>query len=377
MRSYDVLVAGYTCVDVIPNFKSRMSFTDISKLLAPGKLIEIDGLHFVLGGLVPNVGLAMKKFAKKVFLNGLVGDDAIGTIAKQLLGKCGISEGIKTIESAETASSIVIAPPGCDRIFLESPGCNRIFDSSHLHFDVVSQCRLYHFGYPPLLRQFFLNGGRELVRMFANVQQMGVTTSLDFSLLDPESESGRINWLEIFQRTLPFTDIFVPSLQEVLQIMMPGKCAGMQAPPDNISAFNETTVNLIREIGGRIIGCGVKILLIKAGTSGAFLLTGDTSSIGDKLGLNLRREDWNYQAIWCGAYPVDRSKVLNASGAGDTAAAAFLSAILDGESPELALKYAAVAGRNKLYCHSPYHDLSNWETMTEEIKSEPNEIIHF
>ena len=43
---------------------------------------------------------------------------------------------------------------------------------------------------------------------------MGVVTSLDFSLPDPESESGKINWPEIMKKLLPFTDIFVPSLEE-------------------------------------------------------------------------------------------------------------------------------------------------------------------
>ena len=63
------------------------------------------------------------------------------------------------------------------------------------------------------------------------------------------------------------------------------------------------------------------------------------------------------------------SKIKNSSGAGDTAVAAFLSAILDGEDPESALKYAAMAGRNNLYCKNIYDDLSDWEEMTEEIKS--------
>ncbi|MCE5345339.1 MAG: carbohydrate kinase family protein [Bacteroidales bacterium] len=377
MEKYDAVIAGYTCVDMIPDFKNIGSLDSLSDLLKPGKLIEIGDLHFVLGGVVPNTGLAMKKFNKRVFLNGLIGDDFIGKIAKEWLGNYGVSEGVTTTKEAGSAFSIVIAPPGVDRIFLESPGCNQIFDSSYINFDVIAQSRLFHFGYPPLLKQFFLNGGSQLSQMFSKVQQMNVLTSLDFSLPDPESESGKVNWPEIMQKTLPFIDIFVPSLEEVFQIMQPGEYDQILSSPVSTDIIDQVLVNSIRKIGKQIIDCGVKILLIKAGTRGAYLLTGDVSSISERLGFDLQKKNWNCREFWCNAYPADNLKIVNASGAGDTAIAAFLSTILDGESPDLALKYAALAGRNSLYCHNIYRDLSDWQTMAKEIKSETNEIIFF
>ena len=138
----------------------------------------------------------MKKFNKNVFLNGLVGDDFIGKIAIEWLDKYNLSEGIRITDKAGTAFSIVIAPPGIDRIFLESPGCNQIFDTSFINFDAISQSRLFHFGYPPLLKQFYQDNGSQLVDLFSKIQKMGVVTSLDFSLPDTESESGKIDWPE-------------------------------------------------------------------------------------------------------------------------------------------------------------------------------------
>ncbi len=190
MKKYDAIIAGYTCVDLIPDFKKSQPVIGLSNLFIPGKLIEIDGISFVLGGAVPNTGLAMKKFNKNVFLNGLVGDDFIGKIAIEWLDEYNLSEGIRTTGKAGTAFSIVIAPPGIDRIFLESPGCNQIFGISYINFDAISESRLFHFGYPPLLKQFYQNDGSELVDLFSRIQSMGVVTSLDFSLPDPESESG-------------------------------------------------------------------------------------------------------------------------------------------------------------------------------------------
>ena len=52
MKKYDAVIAGYTCVDLIPDFKKTESVTSFSNLFKPGKLIEIDGINFVLGGVV-------------------------------------------------------------------------------------------------------------------------------------------------------------------------------------------------------------------------------------------------------------------------------------------------------------------------------------
>jgi sugar/nucleoside kinase (ribokinase family) len=377
MKKYDIAIAGYTCVDMIPSFNKTECFASISNLFKPGKLIEIEGIKVVLGGVVANTGLAMKKFNKKVFLNGLVGDDFMGKIAKEWFEESNISEGIITTNKAGTAFSIVLAPPGFDRIFLESPGCNMIFDTSYINFDAISQCSLFHFGYPPLLEKFFQNNGNQMVDMFSRIQKMGVVTSLDFSLPDPESESGKINWPEIMRRTLPYIDIFAPSLEEVIQIMMPLKYAEIQSASEDTETFYQIPVRLIREVGKLIIDSGVKIVLIKAGERGAYLLTGDVSPINERNGIHLPEESWNFRELWCKAYHADISKIINTNGAGDTAVAAFLSAILENHGAESSLKYATMAGRNMLYCENIHTDLGDWQELTKDINSEPNEIIHF
>ena len=377
MKKYDAVIAGYLCVDMVPGFQKTEQATGISGLFKPGTLIEIDGLDFSLGGVVANTGMAMKKFNQKVFLNGLIGNDLVGKIAREWLDKYQLSEGIQTTERDGTAFGIVIAPSGVDRIFLESPGCSKIFDTTFIDFEAISQSRLFHFGYPPLLRQFYLKHGDQLLSMFSRVQKMGVITSLDFSLPDLQSESGKQDWPQIMQRVLPYTDIFVPSLEEVLQILMPDEYAKILSAAGNAEILDLIPITTIRKIGQMIIDSGVKILLIKAGHLGIYLHTGDISSVNKTDDLNLSENDWNNRELWCKAYTADPDKVKNATGAGDTAVAAFLTAILDGKTPEAALKYAALAGRNNLYCHHIYEELSNWQDMDKEMESEPNEIICF
>ena len=153
------------------------------------------------------------------------------------------------------------------------------------------------------------------------------------------------------ERVLPYTDIFVPSLEEALQIMVPDQYEKILSVAGNSDVVDQVPISLIREIGKKIIDCGVKILVIKAAHRGIYLLTGDISPLNKERGLDLSGSDWSYRELWCNAYPADPAKVKNATGAGDTAIAAFLTAILDGNTAEHALKYAAIAGRNNLYCH--------------------------
>jgi hypothetical protein len=80
MKKYDALIAGYICLDLVPDFRKYESISGISNLVIPGNLIEIDEISFSLGGLVANTGIAFNKFDGKVYLNGLIGNDSFGKI---------------------------------------------------------------------------------------------------------------------------------------------------------------------------------------------------------------------------------------------------------------------------------------------------------
>jgi len=222
-----------------------------------------------------------------------------------------------------------------------------------------------------------LNMGDELQSLFSRIREMGVITSMDFSLPDRQSESGKQNWLYIMERVLPYTDIFVPSLEEALQIMMPDQYEKILLTVGNSDIVDHIPTSLIRKIGKKIIDCGVKILLIKAAHRGIYLLTDDISPLNKERGLNLPESNWNYRELWCNAYPADPGKIKNATGAGDTAIAAFLAALLDGNTAETALRYAAIAGRNNLYCNDIYDELDDWQSMKKELKILPDGISHF
>jgi len=368
MTLCDVVVAGYICVDLVPDLSGHAPSPGVSSFFKPGKLIEIGGLAYTLGGVVANTGAAMKKFGKSVYCAGLTGEDFIGDMARGAMERLGLAEGIGVTADAGTAFGLVIAPPGIDRIFLESSGCSKVFDRAHIDMTRVAASRIFHFGYPPLLRNFYLDKGALLCELFASVKQLNVVTSLDFSLPDPESESGKVDWPIVLRRLLPSVDVFVPSVEELLWITAPEQYATIKAACGDADMIDAIPEDMIREMGRAIIDQGVKILLIKAGHRGLYLMTGDVSGVNTTRGFQLLPEDWSYRDCRCAASDADAARVINASGSGDVAAGAFLCALLDNEPPETALQYAAIAGRNNLYCKDMYSDLADWEVMTEEIK---------
>jgi len=63
------IVAGHICIDITPIFPAGRN-ANLSAVLQPGKLINMNGVNIHTGGAVANTGLAMKKFGCDVQLLG-------------------------------------------------------------------------------------------------------------------------------------------------------------------------------------------------------------------------------------------------------------------------------------------------------------------
>ncbi|MFW6277577.1 MAG: carbohydrate kinase family protein, partial [Prolixibacteraceae bacterium] len=172
-----VIVAGHICLDVTPKFTASIK-REIKDLFIPGKLINMEEVSISTGGPVSNTGIALQKMGIKTKLMGKVGNDFFGSGIINLLKQQNNHEGMIVMDGEQTSYTIVIVPPGIDRIFLHNPGANNTFNSEDVDYEFIRNARLFHFGYPPLMRNMFLNDGRELMEMFRRVKEIGVTTSL-------------------------------------------------------------------------------------------------------------------------------------------------------------------------------------------------------
>ncbi len=365
---YDAVVAGYLGMDIAPGFSGQSVPAPLGELLRPGKLVQVDGLNMALGGVVANTGLAMQKFGKRVRLMGLVGNDILGDIVLRKLHDHGVTDGIRRTARAGTAYGIVIAPPGTDRIFLEDPGCNTLMSTADLDFTAIARSRLFHFGYPTLMQRMLANCGAELLRMFKRVHKLGVATSLDMTLPDPDSPAGKADWQAVLAAVLPHVDIFVPSLEEVMFMMEPKRYARLLAAAGAGDVINAVPQDMIASLGDRIMAYGVKVLMIKAGHRGAYLQTGDVGILNATTALKVPTKSWNDRNLWVPACAVDPDRIKNACGAGDCAVAGFLCAMLDGYDIATASKYAMLAGRDNLYGVDALSGLSNWKSMTMVVR---------
>lgn len=155
----EVIVAGHICLDIIPTISEKK--TGIDALLVPGKLVDIGPAVLATGGAVSNTGLALHRLGSNVQLMGKVGDDQFGAVIMDVLRQYGegIVDSMIVAADEHSAYTIVINPPNIDRIFLHCTGANDTYSSADLNKEQLAGVRMFHFGYPPLMRMMYENQG--------------------------------------------------------------------------------------------------------------------------------------------------------------------------------------------------------------------------
>ena len=314
-RTSQVVVAGHICLDIIPRWPVDHAATRID----PGALIEVGAADMSTGGAVANVGLCLHHLGVPVRLIGRIGDDLFARAIEDILHRGGVSSADLIRDPAESTSySVVISPPGVDRSFLHCPGANHAFDPADIDDARLAGAKILHFGYPPLMRGTYDDGGRGLADMFARARDASLATSLDMAVIDPDSPAAKVDWPRFLATVLPHLDIFVPSADE-LASMLP------DVPPASADA------NALRSLASRLHALGPPIAMIKLGERGIFVSAAPEAAAFARLADRLRLQP----AQWLGRtarVPCFRVQVAGTTGAGDATIAGFLAAMLGGHS---------------------------------------------
>ncbi len=300
--SSTVVVAGHICLDIIPTFKTRLG--KAQDFFVPGDLLKIGAPVVATGGAVSNTGLALHRLGVPTRLMGKVGDDLFGRAIVDIVRSVApeLAAGMIVAKGEPSSYSVVLNPIGIDRMFLHCPGTNDTFGAADVSAQKLAGAQLFHFGYPPLMRQMYLDDGAELVRLFRRVKRCGLTTSLDMSMPDPRSEAGKVNWAKVLRGVLPFVDLFLPSRDEI-ELML-GRKMSLSALADQLRAWGAGTVGL------------------KLGDQGLYVRTGERELLAP-------------------CYAVD---VAGTTGAGDCTIAGFLAGWLRGLPLEQTLATAVAVG---------------------------------
>jgi sugar/nucleoside kinase (ribokinase family) len=362
---HQAVCAGHICLDIFPKFPPNAG--TLGEVFIPGKLVNVGELHFSTGGAVSNTGIAMNKLGTKTVLMSKVGDDEIaGLISGVIRNNFGLEDTLLKVQGEQSSYSIVISLPGTDRIFLHNPGANDTMSAADLDYGTIGQASLFHFGYPSLIKKMFSNGGRELLTLFKKVRSMGVTTSLDMSLPDPNSESGRVDWLGMFEELLPYVDIFVPSFEEALYMIDRKDFNAKKAAAPNGDILKTISIEDIASLGNRILQLGAKIALVKCGEAGLYVKTAEKDKIAG-LGKAAPKDPagWAGKEIFSGIYKVD--DVKSTTGAGDTAIAGFLCALMRGHPLDEAVNTACGTAAFCVQTYGAVDGIPSLENVVERI----------
>jgi len=297
-----VVVAGHICLDIIPAFKTRRG--KAQEFFVPGDLVKIGPAVVATGGAVSNTGLALHRLGVPTRLMGKVGDDLFGRAIVDIVRGVApeLAAGMIVAPGETSSYSVVLSPPGLDRMFLHCPGSNDTFGAADVAAAQLAGAGLFHFGYPPLMREMYLDDGRELVRLFRRVKRCGLTTSLDMSMPDPRSEAGQVDWAKVLKSVLPYVDLFLPSRDEI-ELMLGSKMS-LSALADQLRAWGAGTVGL------------------KLGDQGLYVRTAQRELLA----------------------PCYAVKVAGTTGAGDCTIAGFLAGWLRGLPLERTLSTAVAVG---------------------------------
>jgi sugar/nucleoside kinase (ribokinase family) len=363
----EAIVAGHLCLDIIPQFVANLG-SDLVAYLAPGRLTEVGPATLSTGGAVSNAGINLHRLGIRTRLMGKIGDDLLGQAITDIVSSHSpdLAQGMIVVPGEASSYTLVIDPPGVDRLFLHYPGTNHTFGAEDIHYDLVAGARLFHFGYPPVMTRMYADGGRELAEMYQRAKETGVTTSLDLTMPDPAGPSGQADWQIVLARTLPYVDLFLPSVEELLFMLRRDRFDQLTAQVGAANVLGALAVEEIVSLADEALAMGARIVLLKTGTRGIYLRTATTlSELGRGAPTDLAA--WANRQLWAPCF--QPNVVVSTVGTGDAAIAGFLAAVLRDNSPSLALNVAVATGACCVEMAGALSGVRGWEETLARIEA--------
>ncbi|MFN3682789.1 MAG: carbohydrate kinase family protein [Fimbriimonadaceae bacterium] len=347
------VAAGHLCVDLCP----ALPKVEAASLLEPGVLTEVGPLRTSVGGAAANTGQALSRLGFGVRIVAKVGTDAMATLARDTLRRCGdsLTRWLATDPAVDTSYTVVLNPPGSDRSFLHCPGANATFGPEDVPDSALEGACHLHFGYPPLMERMAGSNGDLVVELFQRAHEKGLSTSLDMAYPDPNGSTGHVDWRSYLRRVLPHTDVFVPSLDEILLMLR----------------YDDRTpsLGLVESVAEELFAMGASALLIKLGAFGAYAAARPSPGLERLASLHgSRLPEWgdlrSYQ-------PAFQAEPLATTGCGDCAIAGFLGGVVLGLGLERCLRAGVAAGSARVESEDLVCALRDWSELVGRAESWP------
>jgi len=282
------------------------------------------------GGATSNTGRALVQLGMSVEYMTVLGDDANGDIMLSLWQRDGIDTRYVT-RTREVGTGLATIPVYADgkRGVYFSAGTNDIMNIDNLfgpdraYLQVLRERQVFHFGYPPLLKQL---QGQALADMLALVGETGVMVTLDTT---PVADDTVLH--AMLAAALPYAHMFTPNIEEAAQIA--GQFTRLAERAETLHTQTGESADIeavIRPeeligIGEFLLAAGVPIVVITLGANGAFICTGDETALSRVPLVSSSLLGWANTRCFIPAFQVDGP--INTTGAGDTFTAGMLTGI--------------------------------------------------
>ncbi|MGP4079095.1 carbohydrate kinase family protein [Pseudalkalibacillus sp. R45] len=352
-----VTVAGHVCLDLLPEIKGCTP-------VEPGKLIESGSVAFSTGGAVANTGIALHKLGVSSLLVGKIGDDYFGEILLNQLSK----DGVKSVQKmcvtpkGQTSYSIVLSQPGIDRTFIHCAGVNDTFSKFDIDYEALKDTKVFHFGYPPLMKNMYENQGDELFQILYEIKKREITVSLDMALPDPESEAGRASWKGILKKCLPMVDVFMPNIEEILYMM--DRSLFIEIQQNGLQCIKPEHLT---RIGDELLEMGAAIIGLKLGENGLYIRTTQSMDRLKRIGKAIPENT----SSWLGrelVVPCFEVEEVGTTGAGDCTIAGFLGGMVQSFSLDETIRLAVGVGACNVEGSDATSTIPSMEKVQQRIK---------
>lgn len=373
MNHADIVVAGHICLDVIPEIGLRKE--GLHELFVPGKLVDVGPAMLSTGGAVSNTGLALHRLGFSTRLMGKIGDDLFGQSILNILKSYDeqLAQGMIVSPGEASSYTVVINPPQVDRIFLHCTGANDTFTANDLILETIQAAKLFHFGYPPLMKQMYSGGGNALKEVFTRVKAMGVTTSLDLAKPDPDSFAGKADWTTILAATLPYVDIFLPSIEEILYMLDRDLYDEMEQSYGSEGLISNIDGALLSRLSDELIQMGAAVVAIKLGEYGLYVRTTANKQRIQAMGVAapVQLDDWLNQELLVPCFQVE---VRGTTGAGDCTIAGFLAGMLSGLSLKETMIHSVAVGAFNVEASDAVSGIPAWSEVNSRLAGDWKQI---
>jgi len=280
-------------VVVVGNFVADLIAKPITRMPEPGKLELVEHLEMHSGGCAVNTGAALGRLGVDVGVVGKVGSDVFGEFVLRQLQANGVkTDYVRQTDQAMTSMTWVMVNPAGERSFFHHIGANNLFCLEDVDPKAFQGAKIVHVAGELAMPAFDGEPTAQALRM---AKEAGCFTAMDTSY------DGLGRWLRALEPCFAYTDLFIPSLEEAIQITG-------ETEPERIADF--------------LFRYPIKIVCLKLGEQGCYIQTRESAV----------------------RVPAFQTPVVDTTGAGDSFVGGFLTGILRGWSLEVTGRFANAVG---------------------------------